>query len=243
MRWLEVEDAYEVARVGAATRVIFSAEHASNRLPDGWRWPEADLALADSHWAWDPGVRELCLELTERLRTTAVLARFSRLLADPNRPEGHPELFRKEADGAPVALNQALSDEEIERRLERCYRPYHARLDGEVARHPAPLCFSIHSFTPVYQGTPRTLELGVLFNEEVALAESLAAHLGQAGYDVRLNEPYSGKAGLIYSIEQPARRHGRRALELEARSDLLTDGAFRSRLLERLAEWLLALRL
>ncbi len=240
MRWLEVEDAYEVARVGAASRVLFSAEHASNRLPDGWRWPEADVSLADSHWAWDPGVRELCLELTERLQTTAVLARFSRLLADPNRPEGHPELFRKEADGAPVVFNQALSDGEVERRLARCYRPYHARLDHEVARASAPLCFSIHSFTPVYQGTPRTLELGVLFNEEEALAGSLANHLSRAGYDVRLNEPYSGKAGLIYSIEQPARRHRRRALELEARNDLLTDGALRSALCDQLVEWFAA---
>ncbi|MCB9610633.1 MAG: N-formylglutamate amidohydrolase [Polyangiaceae bacterium] len=237
MKWLEVAEAVEVARVGRAERVLLSAEHASNRLPDDWDWADADAHLVDSHWAWDPGVRELVLELAEALTTTAVLARFTRLLADPNRPEGHPELFRKHADGAEVALNQQIHTEEAEARVTNYYRPYHAQLDREVAESPAELCFSVHSFTPVYQGEPRELEMGVLFNEEEQLAESLQRHLSAAGYDTRLNEPYSGKAGLIYSIEQPAIRHRRRALEIEVRNDLLLDAQRRGEIAERLAAW------
>ncbi len=237
MRWLEVSEAFEVARVGRADRVLISAEHASNRLPEGWRWSPDDAHLVDSHWAWDPGARDLALELAQALSTTAVLARFTRLLADPNRPEGHPELFRKHADGGEVALNRDIPTEEAAARVESYYRPYHEQLDREVAGAPAELCFSIHSFTPVYQGEPRELELGVLFNEEQALAESLNSHLSRAGYDARLNEPYSGKAGLIYSIEQPAVKHGRRALEIEVRNDLLLDSTKRGEIAERLAAW------
>ncbi|MEZ4232147.1 MAG: N-formylglutamate amidohydrolase [Polyangiaceae bacterium] len=237
MRWLEVEEAFEVARVGHADRVLLSAEHASNRLPDAWDWHEDDAHLIESHWAWDPGVRELVLELAEALRTTAVLARFTRLLADPNRPEGHPELFRKHADGAEVALNRQLHAEEAEGRVSNYYRPYHHQLDREVAESPAELCFSVHSFTPVYQGEPRDLEIGVLFNAEERLAESLQRHLSAAGHDTRLNEPYSGKAGLIYSIEQPALRHGRRALEIEVRNDLLLDSGRRGEIAEHLTAW------
>ncbi|MGE0326688.1 MAG: N-formylglutamate amidohydrolase [Polyangiaceae bacterium] len=237
MRWLEIEEAFEVARVGRANGVLLSAEHASNRLPEQWDWHDDDTHLVDSHWAWDPGVRELVLELAEALKTTAVLARFTRLLADPNRPEGHPELFRKHADGAEVALNRQIHTEEAEARVANYYRPYHDQLDREVAAAPAELCFSVHSFTPVYQGEPRELEMGVLFNEEDQLAQSLRRHLRDAGYDTRLNEPYSGKAGLIYSIEQPAIRHRRRALEIEVRNDLLLDPAKRGQISERLAAW------
>lgn len=237
MRWLEVEEAFEVARVGRADRVLLSAEHASNRLPEAWDWHADDAHLIQSHWAWDPGVRELVLELAEALQTTAVLARFTRLLADPNRPEGHPELFRKHADGAEVALNRQIHAEEAASRVGSYHRPYHDRLDREVAEAPAELCFSVHSFTPVYQGEPRELEMGVLFNQEERLAESLRRHLTAAGYDTRLNEPYSGKAGLIYSIEQPAIRHRRRALEIEVRNDLLLDASKRGQIAERLAAW------
>ncbi len=235
---IEVAEAFEIARAGAADQVLISAEHASNRLPAGWRWPAADQRLITSHWAWDPGVRELSLELAELLSTTAVLARFTRLLADPNRPEGHPELFRQQADGAAVELNQDISDAGALQRLSTYHRPYHQALSDAVRDSRAALCFSIHSYTPVYQGQVRELEVGVLYNREEALATSLMHHLQRHGHDTQLNEPYSGKAGLIYSVERAAERHGRRALEIEVRNDLLLDSSRRGQLAEQLAAWL-----
>jgi len=41
------------------------------------------------------------------LNGPAVIARFSRLLCDCNRPLDAPTLFRTVADGKPIALNQA----------------------------------------------------------------------------------------------------------------------------------------
>ena len=63
------------------------------------------------------------------------------------------------------------------------------------------LC-SIHSFTPVYRGCVRDVEVGVLFDAHDAHAEELAAALSEQGFTTALNEPYSGKDGLIWDSRE-----------------------------------------
>ncbi|HEX3595794.1 MAG TPA: N-formylglutamate amidohydrolase, partial [Polyangiaceae bacterium] len=154
---------------------------------------------------------------------------FSRLLIDPNRSAEAPDLFRKLAEGRPVVLNQDIGDEERQRRVEMS-EAYHAALDDALAADSANLILSVHSFTPVYEGSPRAVEVGVLFDEESELAEALHAAFVDAGIATLLNEPYSGKFGLMYSVERHAKRHGRRPLELEVRQDLACDPAARARI-------------
>ncbi|MCB9598044.1 MAG: N-formylglutamate amidohydrolase [Sandaracinaceae bacterium] len=224
-------DAVEVIDGDAA--ILLTCEHASERMPDGWAWPDADRRLVGTHWAYDLGARELALELAARMGAGAVLSRFSRLIIDPNRPEDSPTLFRKEAEGLPVHLNTThLDDREAERRIESLLRPYHRVVDERVGGSRAPQLLSMHSFTPVYEGNRRTLEVGVLHDLDEALAQRLAAWLDQAGLRVALNEPYSGRDGLMYSVDRHARAHRREAIELEVRQDLATDPAFRARFLD-----------
>jgi predicted N-formylglutamate amidohydrolase len=212
----------------ACPPLLLTCEHASNALPDegqpsGWAWPDADRRLVDDHWAWDPGAATLTRALCERIGAPAVLSRFSRLLVDPNRPLDSETLFRDVADGLTVELNRHVTSADRERRLQRCYLPYHAAVDAMVQRHPGVPLLSMHTFTPVYEGQPRAVELGVLFDDDEAWAlrwfEALRGH----GYDVRLNEPWSGRLGLMYSVQGHARRWGRRCMELEVRQDHATD--------------------
>jgi predicted N-formylglutamate amidohydrolase len=230
-----VEEAYEVVRGGLDAPLFLSCEHASERLPAPFVWPPGDQRLVGTHWAFDLGARELTLELAEALNTGAVLSRFTRLLADPNRPEDHGDLFREVADGEPVLFNRAISPSERALRIERYHRPYHAALDAELGRTSAPLLLAIHTFTPLYEGRVRTVELGVLFDREERAAEALGAVLSAELPGVAYNEPWSGKAGLMYSCERHAEKHGRVALELEVRQDLAVDPAYRARLIAVLA--------
>jgi predicted N-formylglutamate amidohydrolase len=110
-------------------------------------------------------------------------------------------------------------------------------LDEALARSHAPLLLSIHSFTPNYEGEVRDVELGVLFNEEEEHADALYERLMRAFANVRKNEPWSGRGGLIYSAETHAQRFGRIALELEVRQDRLEDPSYRARLVPVLAEF------
>ncbi|HEY0840089.1 MAG TPA: N-formylglutamate amidohydrolase, partial [Vulgatibacter sp.] len=228
-------DAFE-ALVGEPDAPVFlTCEHASERLPEGYAWHPDDERLVGTHWAYDLGARDLVFELADAMRTPAVLSRFSRLFVDPNRPEGSDTLFRAEAEGAPVALNRDIDEAERARRIEHFYRPYHDAIDRRLAVHGAPVLFSIHTFTPVYDGAVRPMEVGVLFDTQDELAERAATAIRAAGFVTALNEPYSGKAGLIHAAEHHAGNHGRKALELEVRQDLAVRPEFRRRLVVALA--------
>ncbi len=215
--------------------VFITCEHASCALPAPYQWPERDRHLVGTHWSYDLGAREVCEELAAALSATAVLAEFSRLLVDPNREEHHPDLFRAEAEGELVQLNHGLSLEERELRLREFHRPYHTAVDEALALSKAPVLLSVHSFTPLYMGEPRSMELGVLFDrnedEALLLGAALSAELPHVAY----NEPWSGRAGLIYSAESHAARFGKVALEIEVRQDLAVDPSYRKKLVTVLA--------
>lgn len=208
--------------------VVITCEHASDRLPPPWTWPPADRHLRGTHWALDLGVADLVAELHAATGWPAVLADFCRLLADPNRAEEHPDLVRTHADGAPIALNQHVDAAERVRRLDRFHRPYHAAVERLVVDNPGAALLSIHSFTDVYEGSRRTLELGVLFDRDEAIATAMAEDLRALGHRVGLNAPWSGRDGLIYGANHHALGYDRVCIELEFRQDLLGDPEWRA---------------
>ncbi len=232
---IEIEETHEVVRAGAHAGVLVTCEHASQRLPEPWAWSARDRRLVGTHWAYDLGAAELAREYAAAISGTAILARFSRLLADPNRPESSETLFRAVAEGEPVELNAAIDLAEREIRLDGYYRPFHDAVDREVAGSGAPILLAMHTFTPLYEGQPRSLEIGVLFDREEELALRLVDGFARAGWRVAPNEPYSGRAGLIHVVERHAKTHDRRAIELEVRQDLAVDRAFRERFVAVLA--------
>lgn len=227
---VEDHDAY-VALEGAASSAVFlTCEHASERIPHPTVWHPEDDWLAGTHWAFDLGAEAIVRALSASLDAPAVLAAFSRLVCDPNRDEHEPSLFRDVAEGRPVRLNTTLADAERLRRLDAYHRPFHGAVDRALALSAAKVLLSVHTFTPVYEGNARAMEVGVLFDEEEELALHMARVLRDAGFVVALNEPYSGRDGLIYSAARHAAKHGRRALELEVRQDLAVQEAARARL-------------
>lgn len=226
-----------IEELRADAPVLLTCEHASDRLPAPWVWPDADRHLLGTHWMVDLGAADLVREMAASLGVGAVLASFTRMLADPNRPEDSPTLFRAVAEGRPVEFNARVTTEDREHRLDGYHRPYHHAVDETVAQSAAPVLFSMHSFTPVYEGTPRSVELGVLFDRDEPLAHRLAGHLAAKGYVVALNEPYSGKEGLMYSVQRHALEHKRLSVELEVRQDLACDPSFRERLISILSDF------
>ena len=218
--------------------VFLTCEHASEALPEGYAWSARDRRLVGTHWAFDLGARDLTLELAAALEAPAVLATFSRLLVDPNRPVESETLFRRDAEGEPVELNAAIDGPERERRLSRYYQPFHDAVDRQLRENASPIVLAVHTFTPLYHGERRHLELGVLFDREETLGAAWVSFLVDCGYDCQANEPWSGKAGLIYVAQSHADRQGRRAMELEVRQDLAVDPAFRSKLVPQLVKML-----
>lgn len=217
--------------------LVFTCEHASNRLPEPWSWHEEDHRLVDTHWASDIGAAAFTRRMASLLDAPAVLSEFSRLLVDPNRPLDSSTLFRREAEGRPVQLNASLDEEERQRRLEGLYHPYHDAVREMVGQSAAEFVFGVHTFTAEYEGQRRSLEVGILFDDEDVAALQLVERLRASGFDAAPNEPYSGKEGLAYSPVHHARAFGRRALEIEVRQDLVVDESFAERLAAALADF------
>lgn len=210
-------------------RLVLTCEHASAALPPEY----ADLGLTPElvtdHIGWDVGAAAVTEALSDRLAAPAVLSAASRLLVDCNRDLTDHDLMPAESHGVPVPGNAVIDAGERQARLARFYHPYHEAADRVLAMCPAAMLLSVHSFTPALNGSERPFDVGVLFDDFDDLAHHLAERLSAAGFTVRMNEPYSGLAGLIFSARAHGRRHARRYLELELNNALLrTDAAARA---------------
>lgn len=192
------EAPFEIIRGDMARGLVLLGDHATNRLPSRY----GTLGLPESafarHIAYDIGVEPLIRALAARLNVPAVMSRYSRLLIDPNRGEDDPTLIMKISDGAIIAGNHPLSDEEAEARLESFHRPYHRAIAETLAEVTetggrTPLVLSLHSFTPAWKGVPRPWHVTVLWDTDARAVGPLLSALAEPG-DVIVgdNEPYDG---------------------------------------------------
>lgn len=222
---------------------VFTCEHATRLLPPDWEPTPADLVYVEDHWGWDIGAADLTRALARRTRSAAVLSRFSRLVCDPNRSPDQASFVVTEVAGHALSFNRAIDRAEHARRVRDYFEPYHAAVDATFAvaraRGVAHLC-SIHSFTPEWEGRPRAMEVGVLYDAHETHAEALAGTLAAEGFAVAHNEPYSGYDGLIYAAKRHGMQHGAPYLELEVRSDLIDTPARAEDVAERVARALAA---
>ena len=234
---------YQIIGADRPSRWLVTCDHAANTVPDfvgggSLGLPQADM---DRHIAYDPGAAEVTLALAEALDGPAILSNFSRLVIDPNRGEDDPTLLMKLYDGSIIPANRHAGPEELERRLDACYRPYHAALAGLAAQRDDTVLLSIHSFTPQLRGRPpRPWQVGVLYGRDERLAQALLTRLRQEpDLCVGENEPYGGHLPGD-AVERHAIDHGRPNVLIELRNDLIAtpegQRAWAARLAPMLAE-------
>lgn len=222
----EETESYEVYTHPEPGPLVLSCEHASARLPPPLETTASDREWMGTHWALDIGARSVTLGIAECTRSPAVLARFSRLVCDPNRHPDRPDLVRDSVEGVPLSFNQGIDAAEVKRRIDTYHEPYHQALDRVLAHRlesPDPvLFFSIHSCTPIWERRLRTMDIGILFDRYDAEAKALQRELEAEGFFVALNEPYSAMGtGLMYAAERHGQEHDITHLELEFNQALI----------------------
>ena len=219
---------------------LVTCDHATNHVPD---WLGGDLGIGPEdmarHIAYDVGAKGLALALGRALNSPVICSGFSRLVIDPNRGEDDPTLVMKLYDGTIIPANRNVGDAEVEERLDRLYRPYHAAL---AALAEGRVVLAIHSFTPCLKGrAPRPWQVGVLYSHhDERLSRRLVARLmAEPDLCVGDNEPYSGHLPGD-AIDRHALQHGRLNTLIEVRNDLITtprdQEAWAARLAPVLAE-------
>ncbi|WP_210529405.1 N-formylglutamate amidohydrolase [Rubellimicrobium arenae] len=219
------DPAYDIVDLEAPGPWVVTCDHASNAVPDWVAGGDLGLPAWDMarHIAYDVGAAGLARALARRLDSPAILARFSRLVIDPNRGEDDPTLVMRLYDGSIIPANRRLGPDDIEARLDRLHRPYHAALEALIGAREDAAVLAIHSFTPQLQGRPpRPWQVAVLHSHlDGRLALPLLARLGaEADLCVGDNEPYSGHLPGD-SIDRHALAPGRLNVLIEVRNDLI----------------------
>jgi predicted N-formylglutamate amidohydrolase len=225
----DTRDSFEEIAGNRGGGLLLLCDHASNRVPPEYGTLGLPTAELERHIAYDIGAAALTRELAARLDAPAVLSCFSRLLIDPNRGADDPTLIMRLSDGAVIPGNAGVDAAERERRLARFFRPYHARiaeaLDDMLRSGRTPAILSIHSYTPVWKGTPRPWHAGVLWDRDPRLAVPLIEALrAEAGMHIGDNEPYDGalKNDTMYLH---ATSRGLPHALIEVRNDLISTPA------------------
>ncbi len=222
---------YEVFNPHATVPLLFVCEHAGHKVPaalNGLGIAEADLL---DHIGWDIGAGAVTRRLAAIFGATAVLATYSRLVIDANRPLDHATSIPEESDARAIPANIGLDAAGRRARQEGCFWPFHRAVAAHRHRlcqqSPKPTLVFMHSFTPsMADGTPRPWEVGILYDRDERLAAPLLKHfhqtLGQACGD---NQPYTGRGGTGFSSQIHAAEPNLPHIMLEIRNDLIREPA------------------
>ena len=173
-------------------RPVVTCEHAGNTVPLNYAhlFHGKDDVL-QSHRGWDPGAVEVASALSKELSAPFFICETTRLLVEPNRSLHSESLFSE--------YSQGLTEAEKNHLLENYYHPHRSAVEQLIRNSKDPvLHLSIHTFTPVWDGLERIVDLGLLFDperkNETKFCGDCRTQLNKSlpAMNVVFNEPYKG---------------------------------------------------
>lgn len=226
----EEGDPVALENIAAHGPVILVCEHASRLLPKSLGTLGLSAEALESHIAWDPGALAVSRLMAKSLDATLIFQRFSRLVYDCNRPPESPAAMPEKSEVFDIPGNTALDQAARDARTEALYQPFRRALANlladRVAAEREPVIVTMHSFTPVYFGKPRAVEIGILHDSDTRLADAMLAGAEGAGrYNVCRNEPYGPADGVTHTLKEHGLANGLPNVMIEIRNDLVQDEA------------------
>jgi predicted N-formylglutamate amidohydrolase len=207
--------------------IVLICEHASAAIPDDL----AGLGLAPqdrlSHAVWDIGALDIAEAMRDALDAPLIAGATSRLVYDCNRPPEADSAIPAQSERIAVPGNRDLTAAQRAARAARVYTPFSAAVAAVIAaQDTAPAIVTLHSFTPVWHGQPRATELGLLHDDDPALAETML-RLAPAHVPLRaeLNAPYAASDGVTHTLRRYATAAGLPSVMIEVRNDLVATAA------------------
>lgn len=209
--------------------VVLICEHAGQLLPESLGSLGLDAEAMSTHIAWDIGAAGLSRALSKNLDAPLVMQRYSRLVFDCNRVIEAPDAIVEVSDDIEVPLNCGLSGADRQSRFDQVYTPFELAIkqviDGCLQQGINPVIVCVHSFTPVFKGMKRSLDLGIIHDISDA---SFASHIHdlaqQSGqYSVALNQPYEARDGVTHTLALHGVRRNLSNVMFEVRNDLISN--------------------
>lgn len=220
---IEGPAAVQVLNTGAKSSVLLVCEHASNFIPESFGALGLNETARESHIAWDPGAMAVAEFMSATLDAKLVAATVSRLVYDCNRPPEDPSATPARSETFDVPGNVTLDNAARKVRETLYYAPFRDTLSDVVsASGPDCVLVTIHSFTPVYHGKPRTVEIGILHDVDTRLADAMLAQRDlRDGYVVERNSPYGAEDGVTHTLKVHGLANGLLNVMIEVRNDLI----------------------
>lgn len=218
--------AVQVENAAGSAPLCLVCEHASAAIPLSL----GDLGLSEtdrySHAVWDIGAKKLAQRLSQVLDAPLVLGGLSRLVYDCNRPPERADAMPVRTEVIEIPGNRDISDAERKARVQEVYYAFHKSLDELIDSFAEPpTLVTVHSFTPSWHGKPRSIEIGLLHDENPSLARAMQQK-SDGRFSVELNEPYSSVDGVTHMLARHGTSRGLQNVMIEVRNDLLaTDDA------------------
>ncbi|MFV2093330.1 MAG: N-formylglutamate amidohydrolase, partial [Hyphomicrobiales bacterium] len=235
------EDIVGVFNASGAGNFVLACEHAANYIPAEFN----NLGLSDTaltnHIAWDPGAREVARAMALRLDAPLVEQHVSRLLYDCNRPPAAPSAVSVESETQKIPGNIGLSEQDRQLRIDRFYEPFRATLTACLDQRRDPVIVTVHSFTPVFLGVKRLVDIGILHDADTRFADQmLKVTEAEKALVVARNDPYGPDDGVTHTLVEHGLSRQLLNVMLEIRHDLIDDAASQQSMAERLSQWLVA---
>ena len=230
-----------VTNAGGEGRVVLLCEHASRWIPDAYEGLGLSAEDLTSHAAWDPGALELSMTLAKALDGVLIASKASRLVYDCNRPPEDRDAMRDQSELISVPGNVDLSQQDRDARIRSVYEPFCSAVDSILDKRGSDtVVVTVHTFTPVYFGKHRSVEIGLLHDDDSRLVDAMLTHTDKLpGVIVARNDPYGPQDGVTHSLKIHAVRRGLPNVMIEIRNDLVRS----AKQVEQVAQQILALLL
>jgi predicted N-formylglutamate amidohydrolase len=206
-------------------KLVLTCEHGGNDVPEKFRHLfEKNPDVLNTHKGYDIGALDIARYLSDHLGTELYYSTITRLLVEANRSENNKELFSE--------YTSVLSAVEKKEVFDSFYKPYREQVESVIqSGHDQKIIhISIHSFTPLFKGVKREIDLGILYDPdrtyESHIARLLMAQLknGLPGMIIKANEPYKGTDdGFTTHIRSFTDKDSYAGIEIEVNQKFFTD--------------------
>ena len=210
--------------------VLLICEHASRRLPAKLGTLGLTAAALEAHIAWDPGALAVAELMSAELEAALIYQNFSRLAYDCNRPPEAEDAMPAKSEIYDIPGNTSLSPLERDARTRAIYRPFRSVIAGRIGernnQRRETVLVTVHTFTPVYRGVSRDVEIGILHDRDSRLADQMLRLAGpDSRFRTRRNEPYGPADGVTHTLKEHGLANGLLNVMIEVRNDLVQDEA------------------
>jgi predicted N-formylglutamate amidohydrolase len=218
-------DTFMTLNEDLSSPLVITAEHAGNLWPKDIEIFGMPSDWQEQHYAYDRGVRDFAILLSQELRCPLVLGKYSRILIDLNRVPGAEDIIKTSNDGVAFPMNENPL-KVLDQRFDKYYVPYHTKVRELLSRQPNKTHICIHSYIQqkMTDNVSNPWHLGVQYPVMNPIVRSaLDFFLKIEDAVVADNLPYDLRKGLPGSISLHAAAFGMNTVELEFRDDQLTD--------------------